>query len=227
MIDSLYLKWQYLSRYNNWIAWNLFLAFIPLVLSFYLFRRRFPSAQLQGASSAVPIGWPRSPLWWIALATYIAFLPNAPYVLTDIVHLIQATWATPSVVIVTFFYIPLHVSAILLAFEAYVVSLINQGAYLRRLGRGRYILWVEALTHILCAIGIYLGRFIRLNSWDIVVAPRSVVATTLNELTQRRPLVVMAVTALILALLYWVVKQLTLGILLRIREVRAGQHHFD
>jgi hypothetical protein len=37
----------------------------------------------------------------------------------------------------------------------------------------------------------------------------------------------MVVTALILAVLYWVMKQLTLVILLRIREIRAGQHHFD
>jgi hypothetical protein len=37
----------------------------------------------------------------------------------------------------------------------------------------------------------------------------------------------MVVTALILAVLYWVMKQRTLGILLRIREIRAGQHHFD
>lgn len=59
------------------------------------------------------------------------------------------------------------------------------------------------------------------------MAPRSVVATTLNGLTQRRPLAVMVVTALILAVLYWVMKQRTLGILLRIREIRAGQHHFD
>lgn len=233
MIESLYDKWQYLSRYNHWIAWNLFLAFIPFVLSFYLFRGYLSHFNRRSARSTIAqtpaqaINLSRSPWWWIALAVYIAFLPNAPYVLTDIIHLIQATWATPSFVIVTFFYIPLHAGAILLAFEFYVIAVINQGAYLRRIGWAKYVLWVEGLTHILCAVGIYLGRFLRLNSWDIIVTPKSVVMITLNELTQKRPLAVMAVSALVLGLLYWIMKQVTIGILLRIRELREHQHHFD
>jgi uncharacterized membrane protein len=212
MAQSLYQKWDYLNRYNQWIAWNLFLAFIPLVISFYLFRK--PSTQ-------------RSPLWWVGLAVYIAFLPNAPYVLTDIIHLIEATWATPSLWKVTFFYIPIHLGAIFLAFEAYVVSLINQSFYLRRIGLKQYIFRAELLTHILCAVGIYLGRFVRLNSWDIVTAPKNVALVTLNELTGKGPLAVMVVTAIILAILYWLMKQVTIGILLRIREWRNDSHHFD
>lgn len=212
MVQSLYQKWDYLNRYNQWIAWNLFLAFIPLVISFYLFRK--PSTQ-------------RSLLWWVGLAVYIAFLPNAPYVLTDIIHLIEATWATPSLWKVTFFYIPIHLGAIFLAFEAYVVSLINQSFYLRRIGLKQYIFRAELLTHILCAVGIYLGRFRRLNSWDIVTAPKNVALVTLNELTGKGPLAVMVVTAIILAILYWIMKQVTIGILLRIREWRNDLHHFD
>jgi uncharacterized membrane protein len=212
MVQNLYQKWDYLSRYNQWIAWNLFLAFIPLVISFYLFRR--PSTQ-------------RSPLWWIRLAVYIAFLPNAPYVLTDIIHLIQATWSTPSLWVITFFYIPLHLGAIFVAFEAYVVSLINQSSYLRRIGLKQYIFRAELLTHSLCAIGIYLGRFLRLNSWDIVTAPKNVIVVTLNELTGKGPLAVMFVTAIILTILYWIMKQVTIGILLRIREWRNDSHYFD
>jgi uncharacterized membrane protein len=212
MVRSIYQKWQYLHQYNGWIAWNLFLAFIPLLLSFYLFRQ---------------LSLKRNFAWWIVFVIYAAFLPNAPYILTDVVHLIAATWANPSVWIITLFYIPLHVGAMLAGFEAYVVSLINQSAYLRRSGLKRYIIPLEWLTHILCALGIYLGRFRRLNSWDIVRAPQDVILATLNDLTEKRPLIVIALTALILGVLYWIMKQVTIGILLRFKELRAQEHSFD
>jgi uncharacterized membrane protein len=233
MEDILAKGFQYLSRYNGWIAWNLFLAFIPLVLSFVLFRKSSISEALGITSSKkFPIpsnlsNQPRSLFWWILLVVYGAFLPNAPYVLTDVIHLIQATWATPSVWVITLFYIPLHVGAIALAFEAYVVSLINQSAYLRRIGKKQYILGLELLTHSLCAIGIYLGRFVRLNSWDLVTDPHNVLLATLNDLTGKRPIAVILATALILVVLYWIMKQVTIGLLLRLQELRHNQHRFD
>ena len=73
------------------IIWNLFLAFIPLLLSFYLFR---PPAM-------------RNILWWTLLLIFIAFLPNAPYILTDSIHIIELSqenypnWAI--ILILTFF----------------------------------------------------------------------------------------------------------------------------
>ncbi len=212
MLLAILQKLESLHRYNAWIAWNLFLAFIPLCISFFLYRREQTR---------------RSPIWCVLFAIYIAFLPNAPYVLTDIIHLVSAAWATPSVYIVTFFYIPIHLSAILLGFEAYVVSLINQSFYLRRIGLKKYIMGAELLTHVLCAIGVYLGRFLRLNSWDIVTAPKDVFLLTLNELTSKGPLAVMFITTLIFLVFYWVMKQVTIGVLLRMKEVRSGQHHFD
>lgn len=233
MEDILAKGFQYLSRYNGWIAWNLFLAFIPLVLSFILFRKSSVSKALGIISSKKsPIQFnlpnqPRSLFWWILLVVYGAFLPNAPYVLTDVIHLIQATWATPSVWVITLFYIPLHVGAIALAFEAYVVSLINQSAYLRRMGKKQYIFSLELLTHSLCAIGIYLGRFVRLNSWDLITDPHNVLLATLNDLTGKRPIAVILATALILAVLYWIMKQVTIGLLLRLQELHHDQHRFD
>jgi uncharacterized membrane protein len=235
MEDILYRGFQYLSRYNGWIAWNLFLAFIPLCLSFVLFRKSSSLVKLSGKPSGMsPFRGgsrnetiPRSLVWWILLVVYGAFLPNAPYVLTDIIHLIQATWATPSVWVITLFYIPLHLGAIALAFEAYVVSLINQSAYLRRAGLKQCIFSVELLTHSLCAVGIYLGRFLRFNSWDLVTAPHNVLLATLNDLTGKRPLAVILATVLVLTVLYWMMKQVTIGLLLRFRELRNDQHTFD
>jgi uncharacterized membrane protein len=235
MVQSLYQKWQYLDQYNGWIAWNLFLAFIPLLMSFYLFRQPLTSTAASKLWKSLTLETsPRAtksrsrPLkWWIGLFVYAAFLPNAPYVLTDVVHLIAAALAIPSVWIITLFYIPLHAGAMLAGFECYVMALINQSAYLRRTGLKRAIIPLEWLTHGLCALGIYLGRFRRLNSWDLITAPQNVLLSTLDDLTQKRPLIVILVTVLVLGVLYWVMKQVTIGLLLRVRELRARVHSFD
>ena len=189
--------------YSGWILWNLFLSFIPLVLSFWLFRRK----QLKA----------RSLVWWLAFVVFISFLPNAPYMLTDIIHLIRGSQMGYSVWVIALIFIPIHILAILSGFEAYVISLINQGNYLQRQGAARYVLWSELLAHALCALGIYLGRFVRLNSWDLVVDPQDVLTTTFNTLTSKQPVVITFVTFVILTIAYWLFKQLTLGIYLRIR----------
>lgn len=190
------------NRYSGWIVWNLFLAFIPLVLSFWLFRRRTNV---------------RSPLWWVVLAVFIAFLPNAPYLLTDIIHLIRATRSVYSIWIITLVFIPLHLFAILAGFEAYVVALINQGHYLRRQGLQRFVLSAELLVHALCAIGVYMGRFLRFNSWDLLTEPGYLLLATLNDLTSKFPVLVVMITFVVLTVFYWIMKQVTLGLGLRIR----------
>jgi uncharacterized membrane protein len=271
--------------YSGWILWNLFLAFVPLALSFVLFRReavsrwwfwgfcglsafigvvgfwprahflapaatRFAQSILAGERSALLIfGWLlvlavislglsfwifqrqrslRTLLWWLGFVTFIAFLPNAPYLLTDIIHLIRGTssgqipiWAVALV------FIPIHLAAILLGFEAYVMSLLNQGYYLNKQGVPYFILPSELLIHALSAIGIYLGRFIRFNSWDLVTDPSNVLATTVNALTEKRPAAVMVITFVILTMFYWIMKQVTLGLKLRIHYARQGLDVID
>jgi len=194
--------------YSGWILWNLFLAFIPLALSFWLFRRKTLKQ--------------RSLLWWVTFIVFVAFLPNAPYMLTDIIHLIRGTRAGYAVWVIALIFIPLHLIAILSGFEAYVMSLINQGNYLKRQGAGQFVLWSEVAAHALCAIGIYLGRFIRFNSWDLVTDPRDVLTITVNTLTSKQPLLTIIITFTGLAVFYWVMKQITLGIYLRIRYARLG-----
>lgn len=210
------------NKYSGWIVWNLFLAFIPLVLSFWLFTRRTKKRRRPMAESERPIAQPRSLLWWIGWLVFIAFLPNAPYLLTDIIHLIEAIRAGYSIWITTLIFIPLHLFAILLGWEAYVISLINQSRYLKQQGAKKFILASELMTHALSAIGIYLGRFRRFNSWDLVTQPNVVFTSTINDLTTQKPLLVIVITFIILTIFYWVMKQITLGILLRIRYFIAN-----
>lgn len=208
MTERLIYALSALRQHSGWIIWNLFLAFIPLALSVWLFRSSSRS---------------RSILWWVGFLVFIAFLPNAPYLLTDIIHLIQAIRDDHSVWVITLAIIPPHLIAILAGFEAYVISLINLGYYLQREGVGRLVMWAELMTHALCAIGIYLGRFPRLNSWDFVTQPDAVARTVMDNLTSKRPILVMVITFLVLTVLYWLMKQVTLGFILRMRQKSSGK----
>lgn len=278
------LLWQIYHALNNvysgWILWNLFLAFIPLLISFVLFRRhrlsrRWAIAACFGLGVMCVVGtrlrtpWVfrvifrkvdaaitsnlamglnllwliaillitlgmsiwlfkrdatfRSVLWWLGFVTFMAFLPNAPYVLTDIIHLIRgvSTGQIPTW-IVALVLMPIHAIAIVLAFEAYVISILNLDTYLIQRASRRWVMPTELMIHFLSALGIYLGRFIRFNSWDLVIDPTSVIAITLNTLTSKRPLAVILVTFAILTILYWLMKQITLGLQLRIQYARKG-----
>ncbi|MCC0179331.1 DUF1361 domain-containing protein [Waterburya agarophytonicola K14] len=191
------------NKYSGWIVWNLFLAFIPLALSFWLFIRSSKR---------------RSPLWWLGLLVFIAFLPNAAYLLTDIIHLIEAIRAGYSIWITTLIFIPLHLFAILIGWEAYVISLINQSYYLEQQGAKKFVFTGEILVHALCAVGIYLGRFLRFNSWDFVTQPHVILTSTVNDLTAKKPLLVILITFFVLTVFYGLMKQITLGVFWRIRS---------
>jgi len=195
------------------LIWWMALGLISIVMSIFLFKREKSR---------------RTVLWWLGLVGFISFLPNAPYVLTDIIHLIRGTSSGAiRVWVVALVFIPIHAVAILLGFEAYTLSIVNLAHYLNKKGNRAFILPTELLIHALSAIGIYLGRFIRLNSWDLATDPTSVVTTTLNALTTRRPAAVIFVTFIILSVLYWVMKQITLGIKLRIHYQQQGLDVLD
>lgn len=187
---------QVLQINIRWMTWNLFLAFIPLALSVWLFRR----------------GRGRSWVWWLGFLVFYAFLPNAPYLLTDVIHLIDDIRTIQSVWVITLILIPVYVLVILSGFEAYVISLINLGYYLHRIDKSQWILWVELITHALCAIGVYWGRFLRFNSWDFITQPDALLTTGVEELLGKQPIVIILITFAILTGLYWIMKRVSLGV---------------
>lgn len=193
--------WDVLRSNSRWMTWNLFLAFVPLALSVWLFRKRRR----------------RSALWWLGFLVFFAFLPNAPYVLTDVIHLVEDIRQINSVWMITLVVIPVYLLFTLAGFEAYVLSLINLGYYLNRLGRSKWVLGVELLTHALCAVGIYLGRFLRFNSWDFITQPDALATSVVEDVLGKRPLVIMAITFVVVAGLYWILKRVSLGIFLQKR----------
>lgn len=165
----------------------------------------------------------RSLFWWLGFLVFIAFLPNAPYVLTDVIHLIEDIRTNNSVWLITLVLIPQYLLFTLVGFEAYVLSLINLGEYLKRQGWGKFVLWVELTLHFLSAIGIYLGRFLRFNSWDIITELDNLANSIVDDLAGKWPLLVMFVTFVVIAGLYWIMKQVSLGIILR-RKLAIATH---
>lgn len=192
---------------SRWMTWNLFLAFIPLAISVWLFRR----------------GRRRSFLWWIGFLVFFGFLPNAPYVLTDVIHLIQDIRTINSVWMITLVVIPVYLLFILAGFEAYVLSLINLGYYLNRIGQSKWILAAELVTHALSAVGIYLGRFLRFNTWDFITQPDALVTSVVEDVFGKIPLVIIAITFVVVASLYWISKKVTLGSLQRGEVITSHQ----
>lgn len=136
------------------LAWNLFLAFIPLAAATLL-------ARLQETR--------RSGLAQAALAAvWLVFLPNAPYLTTDFVHL-RARAPVPLwydiALLCTFAVTGLVVG--------YVSVLCVQRVIARR--HGDVMGWLCAASALaLSGFGIYLGRFQRRNSWELLTNPLDV-----------------------------------------------------
>jgi uncharacterized membrane protein len=256
---------QVLQINSKWMIWNLFLAFIPLVLSVWLFRSRRKNLGAWGLGflalfacvppnsnyltsflkviislitkisplqlglffilGFIPVSiwlfrsrYGRSVLWWLGFVLFYAFLPNAPYLLTDVIHLIDDIRTIQSIWIITLILFPLYIFVILAGFQAYVISLINLGQYLHRVGKSQWILGVELITHMLSAIGIYWGRFLRFNTWDFVTQPDYLLTRGVEKLLGKQPLVIIAITFFILAGLHWLMKRVTLGFVRRAND---------
>jgi uncharacterized membrane protein len=144
------------------LIWNLFLAWIPFILAYL----------------AHSISWQR--LWVYLVIPVIAllwliFFPNAPYMLTDLQDLSRNAIGAPlwyDVIIVVW----CSWTAMLLG----IVSLyLMQDIVMRTFGR--YVGWTFVfIISAMSSFGIYLGRFVRLNSWDILQNPKETAQTILG-----------------------------------------------
>jgi uncharacterized membrane protein len=144
---------RWLLRSNSpWMGPDLALALLPLLLAVVLFRSRHR----------------RGPLWWFGVAVFIAFLPNAPYVLTDLIHLAPNVRSAPSHKAVILGLLPLYAMFLLAGVESYVLCIRLLRRELARMEWRWRAVAVEATVHVACILGVVLGRVERLNSWDML-----------------------------------------------------------
>jgi uncharacterized membrane protein len=153
-----------LAGHLPWMGWNLLLAAIPLLLAWVLFR----PAPRRGA------------LWWPGVVVFVAFLPNAAYVLTDAVHLAQDFQRVQRPSILVGAIIPLYCAYFLAGLACYSIALTRLRRYLIAAGQTRMALAAEVALHLLVAVGIFLGRVDRLNSWDILARPTGVIVALVH-----------------------------------------------
>ena len=153
----------------------------------------------------------RSIFWWVGLLIFIGILPNAPYILTDIIHFYDAVRAISSVWKITFVIVPTYILFIGIGWFCYVFSLVSVRQYLAKYRLDRYTQLIELTLHFLCSIGIYIGRFIRFNTWSLVTEPKQFLRVLPGELIGKFPLVVILLTFLIITLFYAISKPLVQG----------------
>ncbi|MBA2626333.1 MAG: DUF1361 domain-containing protein [Acidimicrobiia bacterium] len=179
----------------SFMPWNLTLALVPLVLGLVLFRRTGRDDRPSWA-------------WWLGLAAFLAFLPNAPYVLSDVVHLADDVRATRSDVVVVGV-LAQYAAFFLAGLGAYVLALGELVRWLRARGWavGR-VLAVEVVVHAACSVGVYLGRVPRFNSWDLLTRPDAVATTAADHLSDRYPVALVLATFVVLVMATAVLRSL-------------------
>jgi uncharacterized membrane protein len=132
--------------------WNLFLAWVPLAAALLFYGLAARQSRRWTLLFAVAVLW-------------ILFFPNAPYIVTDLVHL-RETRPVP------YWYDIICVMAFAQTglFLGYLSLYLMQEVI--RAWLGRWIGWLFALAMLgASAFGVYLGRFLRWNSWDALVSP--------------------------------------------------------
>lgn len=141
----------------GFLNWNLFLAFVPWVLS------------------VVWVGMPswRRQSWmvWSLFGLWLLFFPNAPYILTDLFHLRLHTqmpkWYD-LVMILSYAWTGLFMG---------FLSLRNiEEISLRRFSKRNTVLMIVFLL-FMASYGVYIGRFLRWNSWDLLQNPLPLLGT--------------------------------------------------
>lgn len=155
------------SRGYGFLAWNLFLAWVPMGCAALAWRWR---ARHAGLLALALVGW-------------LVFFPNAPYILTDLMHLRTTRGA------------PLWLDVLVVGSAAATGLLLGlvslhqvHDALAARTRRPRLTWLAVGVVVYLGAIGVYLGRFHRWNTWDLLRKPDEILADAWATLTEPRVL---------------------------------------
>ena len=149
------------------ILWNIFLSFIPFIISYLLL---FFSKKEN----------PNKIIFTIGIFLWILFIPNAPYIITDFIHLslvrgvpvlfdICLLFSSASVGLILGFNSLFHIEQILkIKYTSKITSLIM------------------GVVILVISFGVYLGRFLRFNSWDIFINHTLLIDNVFKIFTQSK-----------------------------------------
>jgi uncharacterized membrane protein len=158
-------RFHYTGEFRyRFLVWNLFLAWMPYWCSVAAAWLDHNAPTRKGLKIAL-VG-----------AAWLVMFPNAPYIFTDFIHVIQ--YPSPR----WWYDVGLVSAYALTGCFLGVVSLRIMHDIVRRRA-GEFIGWLTVLaTAALSGFGIYLGRFERLNSWDVLLRPQAVFADAITRI---------------------------------------------
>jgi uncharacterized membrane protein len=184
------------------------LALFPFLLALVLFRS---SPRLPG------------PVWWPLLGVFILFLPNAPYILTDVIHFVAKVrvtpplpiWAMSLLLLEYFFYF-------LFGMQCFTLSMMLWGKYLKGRRPGWMVFPLEIVIIALSSFAIYLGRIDRLNSWNLVTDPGALMSDTLRDAMAPKPEQLTAIFFASVTVIHYLLKGANHAVALLLRH-RGGE----
>lgn len=194
------------TKHFLFLNWNLFLAFVPWLLTVILSR----SQNLQKSRLAV----------FGMLGVWLLFFPNASYILTDLFHLSHHSsmpiWFD-LVLILSFAW-----TGLLYGF----LSLWNLEELMERFLSKRMVTWISVFLLFVSSFGIYIGRYLRWNSWDILHHPGRLIGDVgdrlINPFDHSRTWGVTIFMGLFLVMLYFTFRILRNG---KNSEFNSGPHN--
>ena len=147
------------SLVHLFICWNIFLAWIPYVLSNFF-------AEVKQKAK-----WKQLFLF----ASWLLFFPNALYIVTDLIHIDDNKE------------IPVWYDAVLLFASSFIgimmafVSLRKVDFFLKCVFSKRVVAALVPFILFVASFGVYLGRFERWNSWDVIKDPMALGFNIINN----------------------------------------------
>lgn len=150
----------------GFLVWNLWLAWLPLLFAMLTFRAAAASPRF-GAGGWVWRPLPGDARLAATFGAWLLFFPNAPYILTDLVHLTRKL--APHFWVDLVLILCCAITGLVLGFLSLFLL---HAVVARRFGRVRSWVFVATVAG-LSGFGVYLGRFLRFNSWDVIARPQS------------------------------------------------------
>lgn len=192
-----------------WMVWNVALALVPIGLAWLLFRH----PERAGVT------------WWAGLVAFVVFLPNAAYVITDLVHLPGDLTPYRGHMVMTLAVVGQYALLVAIGLAAYTGSLVLLRRDLQRRGASSsFVMTVELGLHALCAVGVLLGRYARFNSWDMGTRPGAVAAHLGSRLDHAVSWGLLIGMFLVLVASSFVARAAGAGLAHELRELRARWH---
>ncbi|MFA5773569.1 MAG: DUF1361 domain-containing protein [Candidatus Paceibacterota bacterium] len=150
-----------------YILWNIFLAFIPFIISSLLL-------------SFLNEGKLKKIIFIFGIILWLIFIPNAPYLITDFIHL-GTTRSIPIIYDTLLLFSSASVGLILGFFSLFHIEQIIK----MRLSKRKTSIIIGIIILII-SFGIYLGRFLRFNSWDVFINHTSLIKNVWKIFSQSK-----------------------------------------